>query len=170
MAEMMAFSVQQYETIDVVLNRFQVLKSRAIDHGLNPGPAGWAWMLMTGLRVQPDEWLHLLGMFDNRLPQDEEEFSRLLQSVRRRGHVLMQDGIMRAAERAVRIPGAMAHPAHAGLGKGRHFMTKDVGQGFFPTFGEVNQWGGFFPLQRHRRLRRGHRRARQLLHRLEFRM
>eukprot|EP00959_Pyramimonas_sp_CCMP1952_P430786 9021855-Pyramimonas_sp.AAC.1 len=86
MAEMMAFSVQQHETIDVALNRFQVLKSRAIDHGLNPGPSGWAWMLMTGLRVQPDEWLHLLGMFDNRLPQDEEEFSRLIQSIRRRGH------------------------------------------------------------------------------------
>ncbi|CAK0834374.1 unnamed protein product [Prorocentrum cordatum] len=144
MAEMMAFSVQQHETIDVALNRFQVLKSRAIDHGLNPGPSGWAWMLMTGLRVQPDEWLHLLGMFDNRLPQDEEEFSRLIQSIRRRGHVLMQDGIMRAAERAVRIPGATAHPAHADFGKGRHFMTKDAVQGFFPTFGEINQWGGWF--------------------------
>eukprot|EP00959_Pyramimonas_sp_CCMP1952_P185218 3872805-Pyramimonas_sp.AAC.1 len=57
----------------------------------------------------------------------------------------MQDGIMRAAERAVRIPGATAHPAHADFGKGRHFMTKDAVQGFFPTFGEINQWGGFFP-------------------------
>eukprot|EP00959_Pyramimonas_sp_CCMP1952_P157657 3296755-Pyramimonas_sp.AAC.1 len=55
MAEMMAFSAQPHEPIDIVLNRFQVLKSRAMDHGLNPGPAGWAWMRMTGLRVQPEE-------------------------------------------------------------------------------------------------------------------
>ena len=45
---------------------------------------------------------------------------------------------MRAAERAVRVPGATAHPGHVNLGEGgRHFYSGAAGSGYFPTFGEV---------------------------------
>ena len=81
MAEMMAFSAQPHESIDTVLNRFQVLKSRAGDHGLNPGPSGWAWMLLTGLKIGPEEWLTLLNVAKSRFPENDREFAALLQSI-----------------------------------------------------------------------------------------
>ena len=45
---------------------------------------------------------------------------------------------MRAAGRAVRTPGATAHPGHVNLGNGgRHFYSDAAGSGYFSTFGEV---------------------------------
>ena len=100
-AELMSFRVNPGEDIDSVLSRFQLLRSRAVnDAGMDPGPTGYAWMLMTGLQIPPDEWNALLQPLQGRLPLNDDEFNSLLSYIRRRGHLFRSDGVMRAAQSA----------------------------------------------------------------------
>ena len=71
-SDMMTFGHRGGENVDDVLSRFDILKQRVRNAaGLDPGPSGFAWMLLIGMRIPTDEWLTLLIPFQGVLPGTE---------------------------------------------------------------------------------------------------
>eukprot|EP00971_Amphidinium_carterae_P039641 778948-Amphidinium_carterae.1 len=101
LANVMAFSVLPNESIDEVLSRFEVLLSRAADESnFVAQPQSKAWMLMSGLRLPPEEWMHLLHPMNGKLPNTDNEYAQLVQFIRRRGRVHQHGSIALAAQQA----------------------------------------------------------------------
>eukprot|EP00971_Amphidinium_carterae_P352996 6492791-Amphidinium_carterae.2 len=101
LANVMSFEVRPNESIDEVLSRFEVLMSRASDEAnFDVQPQAKAWMLLSGLQLPPEEWMHLLHPLNGKLPTTEAEFGQLLQFVRRRGRVHQHGSIALASSRA----------------------------------------------------------------------
>ena len=146
-AEVMAFKILPGEDIDAVLSRFSVLRLRAENEAqLNPGVSGWAWMLLTGMCIPPDEWTELLQHNGGRLPETDAELQALFLLIRRRGHLYRSDGIMRAAQQAVHTQGVQQtlnqrwQPGRAHGGQQYHhgfdasMPMHDTGGGAYPAF------------------------------------
>eukprot|EP00971_Amphidinium_carterae_P009267 182995-Amphidinium_carterae.1 len=101
LANVMAFSVASHESVDEVLSRFEVLMSRAADEAnFVAQPQAKAWMLMSGLRLPPEEWMHLLHPLNGKLPTTDNEYTQLVQFIRRRGRVHQHGSIALAAQKA----------------------------------------------------------------------
>ena len=88
LAEMMSFSWTTDETLDACLVRFDVLRHRAVQRGgLGMTFQGMSWLLLRGLRLNPDSWDRVLTPLDGQLPQDEQQFNQLIERIRRVGRL-----------------------------------------------------------------------------------
>eukprot|EP00971_Amphidinium_carterae_P292035 5797397-Amphidinium_carterae.1 len=135
LANVMSFQVLPNESIDEVLSRFEVVLSRASDEAnFDAQPQAKAWMLLTGLRLPPEEWMHLLHPLNGRLPNTEAEFGQLMQFVRRRGRVHQHGSIALAAQQA--RGGARTHTYVTNAGDEAVMAT---GHGYL---GLSSNWGG----------------------------
>eukprot|EP00959_Pyramimonas_sp_CCMP1952_P323012 6758903-Pyramimonas_sp.AAC.1 len=97
----MSFRRMPGEDIDTTLGRFASLQFKVGAEGnLDLGPGGFAWLLLTGLRIPPSEWVNLLIGFRGNLPADDQQFNELLGLIRRVGHVHQHGGIANNAAMA----------------------------------------------------------------------
>ena len=88
-SEMMEFGRRGHESIDDLLVRFEITRTRAQAGGrLEMSAEGMAWKLLMACGVNKDQLLTLLQPFGNRLPHNEAEMRNLYTSLRRIGHVL----------------------------------------------------------------------------------
>ena len=88
LAELMSFARLNDETLDACLVRFDVLRNRAAQRGgMGMTAQGMSWLLLRGLRLNPDMWDRVLTPLDGQLPQNEVQFTQLLERVRRVGRL-----------------------------------------------------------------------------------
>ena len=88
-SDMMEFGRRNHESIDDLLVRFEITRSRAQAGGrLVMSSEGMSWKLLMACGVNKDQMLTLLQPFGNRLPHDEAEMRNLYTALRRIGHVL----------------------------------------------------------------------------------
>eukprot|EP00971_Amphidinium_carterae_P227043 4503581-Amphidinium_carterae.1 len=124
LANIMAFQVLPNESVDEVLTRFEVVVSRASDEAnFDAQPQAKAWMLLSGLKLPPEEWMHPLHPLNGRLPTTEAEFGQLVQFIRRRGRVHQHGSIALASQQARQntrastyMTGVYEEPAHSYMG------------------------------------------------------
>jgi hypothetical protein len=82
--DIMTFGHRGGENVNELISRFDILKQRVRGAtGLDPGPSGFAWMLLIGMRIPTDEWPSLLVPFQGVLPGTEHELEQLIQVIRR---------------------------------------------------------------------------------------
>ena len=113
MAESMNFARMGHETIDVSLTRFEVLRHRAAQRGgLMMNTTTLSYLLLSGLRLRPEQRERALMPLDGQLPHDDAAFQQLFDRLRRIGR--MHEGHFNP-------------PSKQGA-------TGDVGYHFFPTF------------------------------------
>ena len=126
MAESMNFARMGHETIDVSLTRFEVLRHRAAQRGgLMMNTTTLSYLLLSGLRLRPEQRERALMPLDGQLPHDDAAFQQLFDRLRRIGR--MHEGHFNP-------------PSKQGA-------TGDVGYHFFPTFDQpfpmpvlVSEW------------------------------
>ena len=98
-AEMMYWSIMPRETVDETLCRYEFVRHRAeTQGGLDLGPTGSSWRLLTGLYIPPAQWIQLLAPFGGNLPSTEEQHKELVGIIRRQGHLLSRGGVAQAAD------------------------------------------------------------------------
>ena len=116
-SEFLNFQILPGESIDAVLVRFDVLRSRATLRG---GLGINSWLLLKALGLSADFWDRLLQPLGGNLPTDENQLQQLIERIRRQGHLF---------EGGMRTP---AHTQHQG-GTGDPGAYAD-----FPTFNAPN--------------------------------
>ena len=88
LAELMSFARLNDETLDACLVRFDVLRNRAAQRGgMGMTVQGMSWLLLRGLRINPEMWDRVLTPLDGQLPQNEAQFNQLVERVRRVGRL-----------------------------------------------------------------------------------
>ena len=131
-AELMSFRRMPGEDIDTTLGRFASLQFKAGSEGnLDLGPGGFAWLLLTGLRIPPAEWVNLLIGFQGNLPVNDGQFNDLVGLIRRVGHVHQHGGIASTAAMAGQNQGMMGGPPP---------MQRGQGNFYFPTMAGSDPW------------------------------
>ena len=89
MTEMLAFQRRRNETINQVLSRYEVVRSRARDEGnFVMSVEGSALQLLRACHVSSSQMVTLLQPFNNQLPNTEAQFRALQEHMRRIGHIL----------------------------------------------------------------------------------
>ena len=97
------------------------MRGRAATLGnFNMGPQGLAWILLNALNCSPQEWNELRMHFRGHLPGTEQQFSELVEYIRRYGHVLEK--------------GPMSMNGIRGGGNRDKGNNKGKGHYFYPTF------------------------------------
>eukprot|EP00959_Pyramimonas_sp_CCMP1952_P056862 1187307-Pyramimonas_sp.AAC.1 len=75
-AELMSFRRMPGEDSDATLGSFTSLSFRAgADGNVDLGPGGFAWLLLSGLRKPPAEWVNPLIGFRGNLPETDAQFN-----------------------------------------------------------------------------------------------
>ena len=101
LADFMAFKRHGRESVDEVLTRYEHVRFRAQDQGgIDPGPSGVSFMLLSGMGISPEEWIQLLQPFGNNLPTTEEQYQMMLGLIRRRGHLFQHASIAQVQHQA----------------------------------------------------------------------
>ena len=84
----------QNETIDECLSRWELLRTRARQiAALNRGPMADSRKLLKALGIPEVSWPNLLLQFQGNMPQNEQQFTTLIQHLRRSGHILETRGL-----------------------------------------------------------------------------
>eukprot|EP00438_Fugacium_kawagutii_P035880 Skav204682 [mRNA] locus=scaffold1284:96116:106049:- [translate_table: standard] len=87
--ELMSFQRKGNEPIDVLLVRFDSIRSRAADQGgAVVGVQGLAWILLRAIGITDQQLIQLLAPFNGLFPATEAELTQLKTSLRRMGHIL----------------------------------------------------------------------------------
>ena len=86
---LLTFAMQQGETIDAALCRFDTVRYKAQQEAnLDLGPTGTAFQLLMALRIPAERWTLLLQPFGGNMPRDEAELTQLQEHIRRQGHIM----------------------------------------------------------------------------------
>ncbi|CAK0806285.1 unnamed protein product [Prorocentrum cordatum] len=141
-AELMSVRRMPGEDVDTTLGRSSSLQFRAAAGGnLVWGPSGFAWLLLSGLRVPPSEWVNMLVGFRSDLPDKEAQFNQLLSLIRRAGHVRQRGRIATAAMAGGHGGGRGLPAAPRGHGQGQVFFSASaVGPG--QAWDQADGWTG----------------------------
>ena len=112
--ELLTFERQGAETVDNIINRFDVVRQLAHDQGqLVISVTGLTWLLLRAIGVSDQQLLTLLAPFNGVFPQNEAQLSQLKTQLRRMGHVLEHaPGNIASSLRSQRTPGRQNFWAH----------------------------------------------------------
>ncbi|CAE7455818.1 unnamed protein product [Symbiodinium natans] len=87
--ELLTFDRQGAESVDNIINRFDVVRQRAHDQGqLVMSITGLTWLLLRAIGVSDHQLLTLLAPFNGVFPQTDAELAQLKTQLRRMGHIL----------------------------------------------------------------------------------
>ena len=112
-SELLNFIRMPGESMDELLVRFDILRTRAaVRGGLGINMQGLSWMLLRSLQMGPEDWDKFLQFNGGQLPNNQDTMNQLVERLRRFGH--LQEGAMR-------------HGTRQGA-------TGDPGNYYFPTF------------------------------------
>ena len=89
MNEMLAFARRPGENINMILSRYDLVRGRARNEGqFVMAVEGCAMQLLRACGTNPTQMMQLLQPLNYRLPNSEEEFTMMRDTMRRIGHVL----------------------------------------------------------------------------------
>ena len=87
-SELLQFQRHVGEDTDSVINRFNLIRQRALDGaGFDMSWVGFAFLLLTVLGIHKSQWPLLLAPTQGALPRDQPQFNAFCQYVRRQGHL-----------------------------------------------------------------------------------
>ena len=96
MNDMMSFHRQHGESIDALLSRFEMVRTRAMTRGgMGMTHEGLTWILMKAVGLNPDQWDRCLDQLQGRMPNNDYEFNLVCERLRRYGHLHEPNSFMR---------------------------------------------------------------------------
>jgi len=141
MNEFMAFARYPNERINQLLNRYEIVRTRAAREG-NFGMSieGCALQLLRVCHVNPQQLVQFLQPYGGRLPTTEQEFRDLLAHMRRIGHILEHspNNIAAAIQGGRQAPRGAYHTNH--LQSAWSGTRSDNTQSFFGSNGYGTGW------------------------------
>ena len=88
MHDMMSFRRNPGESIDTLLTRFEMVRTRAMTRGgMAMTYEGLTWILMRSVGLNADQWDRSLDQLQGRMPNNEYEFNMVCERLRRLGHL-----------------------------------------------------------------------------------
>ena len=96
MNDMMNFHRQHGESIDALLSRFEMVRTRAMTRGgMGMTYEGLTWILMKAVGLNADQWDRCLDQLQGRMPNNDYEFNLVCERLRRYGHLHEPNSFMR---------------------------------------------------------------------------
>ena len=97
MQDLMNFHRNNGEGIDQLLIRFDMIRNRAVQRGgMAMTHQGLGWLLMRAIGLSIDQWDRVTDVLGGRMPENEFEFQRICDRLRRLGHSQEPGSHMRA--------------------------------------------------------------------------
>ena len=96
MNDMMTFKRHNNESIDALLTRFEMVRTRAMTRGgMGMTYEGLTWILMRSVGLNADQWDRCLDQLQGRMPTNDYEFNLVCDRLRRYGHLHEHNSFMR---------------------------------------------------------------------------
>ena len=116
--ELLSFHRRPHESIDGLITRFEIVRSRARQEGggATVSTETAALLLLRACNCNPEQFQALTQPFGYRLPNTDDEFTRLCAHIRRLGHIVE------------RQPLNIASTLRQGQGQTQHFHVNDAEQ------------------------------------------
>jgi hypothetical protein len=87
-SDMMNFQRQHGESIDALLSRFEMVRTRAMTSGgMGMAYEGLTWILMKTVGLNPDRLDRCLDQLQGRMPNNDYECNLICERLRRYGHL-----------------------------------------------------------------------------------